>query len=48
MLICTIRFLSARQLSKKRVDLTPFPLDVGLLLLVANKPRSEISIIDTE
>lgn len=48
MLVCTVRFLSARQISKKRVDLSPFPLDAGLLLLVANKPRSEISIIGTE
>ena len=47
MSVRTIRFLSASHASNKKFVLTLIPLDAGLLLLVANKPRSEISIIGT-
>lgn len=45
--VCTIRFSSASHVSNKNVILALIPLDAGLLLLVANKPRSEISVIGT-
>jgi len=39
--VCTMTFLSASHISNKKVVLTLIPLDAGLLLLGANKPRSE-------
>lgn len=47
MSVCTIRFLSASHIPNKKIVLTLIPLDAGLLLLLANKPRSEILIIGT-